>query len=169
MTDGNEIDWGGSAFPAVIGPPSEFSTGMSLRDWFAGKFLAGAATDNSPLDVRDAADQFDVDTILREHWDHVARAAYIAADAMIAARKTHLNSHASLIEERDRLREELKPFADAGGMLPMTFGPDNEPVADDEEVSIRCVGFPLGDVTAADLIRAYALIHPGNPTPKQEG
>lgn len=65
-----------------------------------------------------------------------------------------------LTAERDRLREALKPFADAGGMLPLTFGPDNEPVGDDEEVSISCVGYPLGEVTAADLSRAYFLLYP---------
>lgn len=66
----------------------------------------------------------------------------------------------SLIEEREMLREALKPFADAGGMLPLTFGPDNDPVSDDEEVTISCVGYSLGEVTAADLSRAYFLLSP---------
>ena len=64
-----------------------FFPGMTLRDWFAGQFISRfAASDMEPLDVKDAADQFDVDCALREHWDHAARAAYIAADAMLSAR-----------------------------------------------------------------------------------
>lgn len=63
-------------------------SGMSLRDWFAGQFLAGSAGgDSAPLDVSVAADQHDIDAALRDHWDAVARAAYIAADAMLAARE----------------------------------------------------------------------------------
>lgn len=62
-------------------------TGMSLRDWFAGQFLAGAATTSGePLDIDIAADQFDVDCAMRKYWGVTARAAYIAADAMLAAR-----------------------------------------------------------------------------------
>lgn len=94
MADSKKIDDGGHAYPVCFeggknsGESPYFHEGMSLRDWFAGQFLAGAtATETAPLDVRDAADQHDVDCALREHWSHCARAAYIAADAMIAARK----------------------------------------------------------------------------------
>ena len=34
MTD-SKINDGGPAFPGIIGPPSEFALGMSLRDYFA--------------------------------------------------------------------------------------------------------------------------------------
>lgn len=83
---------GGPAFPIPAVCSGEFTAypqqdGMSLRDWFAGHFMAGsAALPSEPLDLDIAADQFDVDCALREHWGHVARTAYIAADAMLAAR-----------------------------------------------------------------------------------
>jgi hypothetical protein len=107
MADSKNIDDGGLAFPGKrwqqVGTVADFGfsdddsptfdhvdhPGMSLRDWFAGKFLAGAAaspTSDVALDA-DPSDQSDVDRALREHWDCAARAAYIAADAMIAARK----------------------------------------------------------------------------------
>lgn len=95
MADSKNIDDGGHAYPVCFeggensGETPYFREGMSLRDWFAGKFLAGAAaspTSDVPLDA-DPSDQSDVDRALREHWDCAARAAYIAADAMIAARK----------------------------------------------------------------------------------
>lgn len=60
---------------------------MSLRDWFAGQFLDGAATSNEPLAFRGNPSRDEVDEALRSHWDDVSRAAFIAADAMIAARK----------------------------------------------------------------------------------
>lgn len=88
-----KIEDGGCAFPSdsMNGVDSDgnrmpFSPGMSLRDWFAGQFLAGAAADNSALDVSVAADQFDIDAALRDYWAKVGRAAYIAADALLAAR-----------------------------------------------------------------------------------
>jgi len=88
MTD--KIDDGGPAFPSEgegHGNPKYHSPGMSLRDYFAGQFLVGAATDNGALDVSIDADQYDIDEALREHWGNIARTAYIAADAMLAARK----------------------------------------------------------------------------------
>ena len=78
MTDSKQIDDGGLAFPAVIGPPSEFATGMSLRDWFAGQALAGLMAHNFP----DGGDFL--------HGlgpDAAAYQSYRMADAMIAARK----------------------------------------------------------------------------------
>lgn len=88
----SKINDGGPAFPHesydhdagmdIVKPD------MSLRDYFAAKFLAGAATsDSEPLDIDIAADQYDIDTALFEHWSCVARVAYIAADAMLAARE----------------------------------------------------------------------------------
>jgi hypothetical protein len=87
-----KIEDGGPAYPHcfedISGHPNwRQSQGMSLRDWFAGQFLAGAAADNSALDVSVAADQFDIDVALRDYWAKVARAAFIAADAMLSARK----------------------------------------------------------------------------------
>jgi len=89
MTD--KIDDGGPAFPRTVQRWNDSLDnsvqGMSLRDWFAGQFLVGAATDNGALDVSIAADQYDIDEALREHWGACARTAYIVADAMLAARK----------------------------------------------------------------------------------
>lgn len=64
--------------------------GMSKRDWFAGMALAGfaAAKDDGPIRLADGAlPNTDHETIeaLELHWNHCARAAYIAADAMLAA------------------------------------------------------------------------------------
>ncbi|MPT23936.1 MAG: hypothetical protein E2577_13650 [Starkeya sp.] len=84
-----KINDGGPAFPV---PNADFTEayggapGMSLRDWFAGQFLAGACSDKDPLNVSIAADQHEIDAALKAHWSKVARAAFIAADAMIAAR-----------------------------------------------------------------------------------
>jgi hypothetical protein len=76
------------AFPLHPGIPHDpawaGSQGMSLRDWFAGQWLAGAVTDNTPLDVSPGES---VDEAMREHWANVARAAYLAADAMLAERQ----------------------------------------------------------------------------------
>ena len=70
---------GGPAFPVDLYeddpsdpscPPQVLkSTGMSLRDWFAGQALAGIASDMEGMVASSIADQ-----------------AYIVADAMIAAR-----------------------------------------------------------------------------------
>lgn len=93
-----KINDGGPAFPHQNANYTEAyggAPGMSLRDWFAGQFLAGAAADNSALDVSAAADQFDIDAALRDYWAKVGRAAYIAADALIAARsQAEGSSHA---------------------------------------------------------------------------
>jgi hypothetical protein len=58
----------------------------------------------------------------------------------------------------DEAREVIEPFERAAGMLPVSHGPDNEPVSDDEPVSISCVGFYLGDVTAGDLERLRTFL-----------
>ena len=88
---------GGSAFPFVAPAQTDKATGailsvdifpgMTLRDWYAGQFLAGAATANEPLAFRGNPSQDEVDAALRSHWDDVSRAAFIAADAFISARK----------------------------------------------------------------------------------
>lgn len=77
------------------------------------------------------------------------------------------NSHASLTQELDRMRDEnsrlmeaLKPFRDMAGMLPATYGPDYEPIPSDEDVHVTCCGFPLGELTVADLNKVYAALEP---------
>lgn len=54
-------------------------------------------------------------------------------------------------EAMTRFKEALQKIQFMAGMLPLTHGPDHEPVDDDEEVSVRCVGFSLGELTAGDL------------------
>ncbi|WP_421439989.1 hypothetical protein [Agrobacterium tumefaciens] len=91
MADSKKIDDGGPAFQVfrqhALGRVENDNNGMSLRDWFAGQFLAGAATSKEPLAFRGNPSRDEVDAALRSHWDDVSRAAFIAADAMIAARK----------------------------------------------------------------------------------
>lgn len=76
-----EIDDGGPAFPR---PPGRMSygdgtseafyaqEGMPLRDWFAGQALKGCATSAGYQGLP---------------WDLVAEQCYLAADAMMQARK----------------------------------------------------------------------------------
>ena len=77
------IDDSGAAFPNSIGPMSG-RAGMTLRDWFAGQFLAGAAVGNDPLDRKDGES---LEAARARYWGGVAAVAYSAADAMIAARE----------------------------------------------------------------------------------
>lgn len=87
MTDSMKIDQGGPAFPEIgnIGHNSDWQneSGMSLRDWFAGKALAGFAANNA---VFAANNQNGWDLVNASARD-VADRAYWLADAMIAARK----------------------------------------------------------------------------------
>jgi hypothetical protein len=91
----NKIDDGGPAFSGGLFEPQHggsndrepWNAGMSLRDWFAGQFLAGASTSNEALPLRGEPSPEQVDEALREHWSNVAHAAFVAADAFIAARK----------------------------------------------------------------------------------
>ena len=91
MSEDRKIEDGGPAFArsaSEYGHGGHYEQdGMSLRDWFAGQFLAGASTSNEPLSVRGNASQEEIDAALRAHWSDVAHAAFIAADAFIAARK----------------------------------------------------------------------------------
>jgi hypothetical protein len=59
--------------------------GMTLRDYFAGQCLAGAWV--GPGDPVEPIDGMDEDDAIFAHWLNVAKAAYIAADAMIKARQ----------------------------------------------------------------------------------
>jgi len=65
------IDDGGQAFPGIIGPPSEFANGMSLRDYIATKAM--------PTMLFDRGD--------RLPFIEAAKLSYEMADAMLAARK----------------------------------------------------------------------------------
>ena len=64
---------------------------------------------------------------------------------------------AALSEENKRLRKALEPFVKMAGMMPLTHGPNNEPVSDDEPVSVSCCGFYLGDLTASNLNAVFNL------------
>jgi len=66
---------GGFAFPGVIGNPKEQSSGMTLRDWYAGRAI--------PV-VCDALDKgyFEAD----DYADAIAEFCYEIADAMLKAR-----------------------------------------------------------------------------------
>lgn len=72
--ESKEIDWGGNAFPAEGGSDSGLhpDPGMSLRDWFAGKALAGSLAGEPGSHLVP---------------ERLARDCYAFADAMIAARK----------------------------------------------------------------------------------
>ena len=95
-----KIDDGGAAFPqlkntglARLDPDGgaqmdkECTGGMTLRDWFAGQALVGILANP---DISSSAARCDVST--EEFREDTARAAFAAADAMIAARKD--NRHA---------------------------------------------------------------------------
>ena len=66
-----KVEDGGPAFPGIIGPPSEFAHGMSLRDYFAGQALAGYVTRPESNDYS---------------YEAIAEWSYRAADAMLADR-----------------------------------------------------------------------------------
>ena len=69
------IDDGGSAFPAMLPGGNYCTTGMSLRDWFAGQALAGLLADSNILGT--------------DKW--FAEAVYRYADAMLNAREKTYN------------------------------------------------------------------------------
>ena len=75
-------DHGGPAFPTVAGP-TVYSTGMSLRDWFAGQAIAQLSETNPNL-PGDRATAWPEPEELAERR---ARWAYLQADAMLSARK----------------------------------------------------------------------------------
>ncbi|MDX3973252.1 hypothetical protein [Shinella sp.] len=92
MTDSKIFEDGGPAAPCsneqfTHGNPSvgEAWSGMSLRDWFAGQAMNGAwSQPNEAVHIEPGQT---LDDAIYAHWLEVAKAAYIAADAMIAARK----------------------------------------------------------------------------------
>lgn len=84
MADSKKIDDGGSAFPCEGGVDSGLyaDPGMTLRDWFAGQADVpwNAVIETLALKGNKTPT---VDDVLR----YRAEVKYIAADAMIAARK----------------------------------------------------------------------------------
>lgn len=83
-------DTGGPAFPctneqltAGNSEHGDAAPGMTLRDWFAGQALAGFASDNTALSIKEGET---VEEAHRRCWQMFANSAYVAADAMIAER-----------------------------------------------------------------------------------
>ena len=74
-----ELNDGGPAFPMASGPCNDFEHGMSLRDWFAGKALAGMAGEYRTAQMYTC--EFD------ETCESIAKSAYELADAMLKARE----------------------------------------------------------------------------------
>lgn len=82
-----EINTGGPAFPVVAeNGLGHVADGMTLRDWFAGKALVGLLAEpiarGSESTICYLADSQPGDT----GGSRIARAAYLMADGMIAAR-----------------------------------------------------------------------------------
>lgn len=81
------VDDGGLAFPCVwtdIYHDQQCAPGMSLRDWFAGQSLIGQLILSSlTMGERIRAGEPSDGPLPQE----IARAAYLMADAMLAARK----------------------------------------------------------------------------------
>ncbi len=92
---------GGPAFPGfqqtegcgairyVYGPEGQlhaehYDPGMTLRDWFAGQALAGFSVGDNAIDC--LPDE-PIEKAVKRHWSLLAKTAYLAADAMIAARE----------------------------------------------------------------------------------
>ena len=88
----SDIKDGGPAFPTMFeggqnnGESPYFEKGMALRDWIAGQCVAAAFGDGGNESLRTEEGET-VDEATARHWGGVAKAAYIAADAMLAARK----------------------------------------------------------------------------------
>ena len=73
----SETNTGGPAFPVSAGH-EVYSSGMTLRDWFAGQALAGMVeiAGRAPMEASDAG--------AHKNLANAARLAYAFADAMIA-------------------------------------------------------------------------------------
>ncbi|MEK1931465.1 MAG: hypothetical protein AAAC47_17145 [Pararhizobium sp.] len=69
------------AYPGVKGPPSEFSEGMDMRDFFAAQALPWALERDYGNDWGDKGKKG------KKHIPLAAAKAYAIADAMIEARK----------------------------------------------------------------------------------
>jgi hypothetical protein len=83
----NEIDDGGPAFPVIVeggemsGLHPSFDSGMSLRDAFAIGAASGHLASMNPGSIDQGM------------ATHIARSAYMVADAMLAARKPKGDQH----------------------------------------------------------------------------
>lgn len=66
----------------VLVHPTQYSNGITLRDYFAGQAVVGVL---SEVGVHDEVGQ----AYLKQHAaKHIAESSYILADAMLAARKS---------------------------------------------------------------------------------
>ncbi len=83
----SEKDNGGSAFPRAGGELDKPIDGMTLRDWVMGQCIAAAFGGCSGDEVLTVEPGESEDDALRRYWAEVAKAAAIAADAMLEARK----------------------------------------------------------------------------------
>lgn len=85
MTDKDQINTGGAAFPCEGGVDSGLypDTGMTLRDYFAAKALNGFLCSQYVSDYIKEIGSFSTDSDVRRN---LATNAYLYADAMIAAR-----------------------------------------------------------------------------------
>ncbi len=83
QSDMDKIKDGGPAFPTEKWECVESLPGMSLRDWFAGQFLAGqAASHDAAVAISERSHKLGMQPHL-----YAARMAYAHADAMLAARE----------------------------------------------------------------------------------
>lgn len=92
---------GGSAFPGIMGPPSEFESGMSLRDYFASSAL--------PVLLH-----FDGD---RLPFDDVAEMAYGVADAMLVARRNGQMATEYEKGVRDGINQAMQIAIEQAGLM----------------------------------------------------
>jgi hypothetical protein len=88
----SEMDKNPPAFPfnfdAGDGVRTFVCSGVTMRDYFAGQALAGMCVENVSLGLNAGASEAEVLEARRAYWDATARASYLAADAMLAARNS---------------------------------------------------------------------------------
>jgi hypothetical protein len=76
------IDNGGPAFPVEVQPDSAYATGLSVRDYFAAKAMAGAVASTAFDDYEGNAFS------CSDSWyAELAMHSYMIADAMMKARE----------------------------------------------------------------------------------
>jgi hypothetical protein len=84
----DKVDDGGPAFPfAVQRDFHAAETGMTLRDWFAGRALQGLIAKTPLIDREGVNGKQMTQHEINQLRDDFAESAYFYADAMLAARK----------------------------------------------------------------------------------